>query len=213
MPIPWDVLGAWCRRSLGILHGLRAVAKHCPSYRRQFVCSPGASRHSVAPGSAAWDSYLVQCPCTTGDAGLPVSRGAGSHRAGTWPPRAAALVLRDVLVEAGRYVEIALLFLCQNWLWSGTAALVQRCALANSPELARLCAVDNLSLDNLASKSWEPVALVNLRAQKSVEVEGMTWWCPEHLLERAGGVKQGVPEVAEMYHGLQKNTKIEKHTL
>lgn len=80
-----------------------------------------------------------------------------------------------------------------------------------SPELARLCAMDNLSLDNLASKSWEPVALVNLRAQKSVEVEGMTWWCPEHLLERAGGVKRGVPEAAEMYHCLQKNTKIEKH--
>lgn len=52
---------------------------------------------------------------------------------------------------------------------------------------------------------------MNLRAQKSVEVEGMTWWCPEHLLERAGGVKRGVPEAAEMYHCLQKNTKIEKH--
>lgn len=130
---PDTMLGAWCRRSLGILHGLRAAVKHCPSYRGQFVRSPGASRHSVAPGSAAWHLHLVQRPCTTGAAGLPVGRGARSHRAGTWPPGAAALVLQDVLVEAGRYVEIALLFLCQNWLWSGMAALVQHRTLATAP--------------------------------------------------------------------------------
>lgn len=43
------------------------------------------------------------------------------RRAGTWAPRAAAPVPRDGLVEAGRYVETALLFLCQKRLRSSTA--------------------------------------------------------------------------------------------
>lgn len=64
---------------------------------------------------------------------------------------------------------------------------MQRRTTANSPERAGLCATDYLGLDNLAVESWEPVALGNLWAQKSAEVAGMTRWCPEHPLERAGG--------------------------
>ena len=142
----------------------------------------------------AWHPALQRGTCISCNVPVPRELPACSSAVlpapagqGTWAPHAAAPVLRDVLVEAGHYVETALPFLCQNRLLSSTAALVQRRAPANSPELAHLCAADNLNLDNLAVEGWEPVALVNLWAQKSVEIVGMTWWCPEHLLERVGG--------------------------
>lgn len=78
----------------------------------------------------------------------------------------------DVLVEAGHYPEPAVLGLCRNWLWS-------------SVTVSQLCALDNLSQANLAAESREPRVLLNCWAQKSEEVAGVTWWCPEHLLERS----------------------------
>lgn len=71
----------------------------------------------------------------------------------------------NVLVEAGHYLE---------QLWSSVA-------------VSQLCALDNLSQANLAAESREPVVLLNHWAQKSGEVAGVTWWCPEHLLERSRG--------------------------
>lgn len=185
------------------------MAKHCPSYQGQFLRSPGASRCC----SVALASHAVSlCHGSCRRACRPCCR-LSRRRAGTWAPHAAAPALRDVVAEAGHYVETALPFVCQNRLWSSTARLVQRRAPANSPELARLCAADNLSLGNLAAESCEPAALVNLWALKSAEVAGMIRWCPEHLLERARGVKRGVPEVAETYHCLQKHTEIGKHAV
>jgi len=77
--------------------------------------------------------------------------------------RAAAPVRRAARVEAGRYVEAVLPCRWQH-----------RRSVADRPELARLCAADHLSLENLTMEGWELVALVNLWAWKHAEVTGMS---------------------------------------
>lgn len=82
-------------------------------------------------------------------------------------------------------------------------------ALAPSPELAQLCAPDNLSLDHLAGQGWDLVALVNLWTQES-EINPVM---PRASAGEHWGLKWGMLEVVEMYHCLQKNREPRRDTV
>lgn len=84
---------------------------------------------------------------------------------------------------------------------------------ADSPEPARLCAADNLSLDNLAAKSWEPVALFEPLGPEKRGACGNGPVVPEASAGEGWGMRRGVPEAAEAYRGSQKNSEVRKRAV